>query len=333
MRVREEPDVEADVDRREPPLEAERDDRHGERAGIPGVAEVLADGRPELVNGHLRRVEDDVGALLHVRQQPPLERDGLGKSPVLREGVGAPRLGEAVQEGPVLAVEEEDAGREPFLQVVEEARERLDEVRVPDVEDDGVLRPGRAARRDLVGEADDEREREVVDGRCSRRPRARFPRRTSRSPTAPSRRGAAGRPRFRRSSFHPDPLEDAALLAPGPEPVGRGFLRDLVVDLRRHLARGVVAPALQELVADRDLDEEREVAARSPPASSRAAPERRGCPRTPRPARGGRIRRPSTQLRQLDDELHGVPLEHGRDAEEHRDVHDPEARGAPCDGG
>src|SRR5512140_387301 len=86
VRVREEADVEAQVERgRQAVLEPEGNERNRQDAGVSGLAEVLRDGGAKLVDGHDGRVDHEVRAGLDVGEEPPLVRDGFGHGAALAE--------------------------------------------------------------------------------------------------------------------------------------------------------------------------------------------------------------------------------------------------------
>ena len=200
---------------------------------------------------HHGSVDDDVGDGADFLEHRSLAAERLEQRLPAGQRVRSPRLREAADEGLLGGVEEEQAGaRDAAAQARQDLGKPRCEVGVAHVEDD----PDPLLAGDLVEERLEELQRQVVDAEVAHvlealvdvaLARAREPRHDDEA----LRHAAPARRPVRSGSSAPSSL-------------GRGVLGDLLVDAARELLGRVVALRLQELVAGRDLDQQREVAAR-----------------------------------------------------------------------
>ena len=118
---------------------------------------------PQLVHGHVGRVDDLVGHLPDRCQPRPLVADALARRSIRRERMGPPRLAEPPDERRVAGLEENEHGVQPPhpSQPAEDPGERRQEVPLADVDDDRhfaqIPADGKPCQRR------NERRRQVVD--------------------------------------------------------------------------------------------------------------------------------------------------------------------------
>jgi hypothetical protein len=148
-------------------LVAERLDHNRQLAG-PARRDALADLLAELRDGHVRRVDHELGRVDHGAEQLALRPDRLGEARALvGQRVFAASLAEARQEDLVVGLEEHDlAGDRVDSQRLHERRD-LGDVAAPAIArveaDADVLERRVVAQQQLVDERSQQRRGDVVD--------------------------------------------------------------------------------------------------------------------------------------------------------------------------
>src|SRR5436309_3172970 len=148
---------------REAVLVAERHERDRHRARL-GVVDEVAQRAAQLVHGERAGVQDAVGDLAQRLQLLALAPDGVGESAAPGGGMRPTRLAEAVDQHIVARIEVEHLERDAApTQLLEDARELVEEVPVARVEAERHAPYLLARALPQLDEAGDERHRQVVD--------------------------------------------------------------------------------------------------------------------------------------------------------------------------
>ena len=165
VRVRQAADVEHQIGvHRNPVLEPETEKRDYEaRAStLPGEShEEMA----QLVNRHVRRVDDFVGQRPDQIQPLTLVPDPLGHRPIRRQRMRAPRFAEPPDERRVARFQKNQDWVQPrhLPKLLEDLRKRRQEAALAHVDDDGDFLDVSAGTLRQLRERRDERGRQVVD--------------------------------------------------------------------------------------------------------------------------------------------------------------------------
>src|SRR5438132_10975256 len=148
---------------RQPVLVAERDEGDRHRARL-GPLDEVAQRAAQLVHGERARVEDPVGDLAEGPDTLALEQDHVGERPGPGARVRPARLAEAAHEHLVARLEVEHLERDTArTQLLEDARELVEEVPLAHVEAERHAPHLLARALPHLDEAGDERHRQVVD--------------------------------------------------------------------------------------------------------------------------------------------------------------------------
>src|SRR5438128_6818388 len=144
-------------------LVAERDEGDRHRARL-GALDEVAQRAAQLVHGERARVEDAAGDLAQRPQLLALAPDAVGEHAALGRGMRPARLAEAAHEHVVARLEVEHLERDAaHAQLLEDAREFVEEVPLAHVEAERHAPHLLARALPHLDEAGDERHRQVVD--------------------------------------------------------------------------------------------------------------------------------------------------------------------------